>query len=243
MLVHDEGTNYLSGLGVTKAMFGSMQAVCAPLTSLNAEFPFALEEVEYLPSFVGSDNDSFTMAGVPGLFWHQSGRSDYEHYHHTQYDSFEAAIPEYQEHSALVVAIAALGVADLPELLDRTQMKAPEPRRMGVQLDGTKISELTDGSRAALAGMLVCDVLLRIDGEEVKSQGAVTRAIRGGGSTKVVEVQRGEEHVSFTLDWSNDPDEPRRLEDLKKEAAKAAAREAERKAKHQSEPSPEPPKR
>jgi hypothetical protein len=242
VLVHDEGTNYLGGLGVTKAMLPAMQAACAPLFGLNPEFPFELKEIEHLPAMVGSDNDSFAMAGVPGLFWDQKGRSDYEHYHHTQHDNFEAAIPEYQEHSALVVAIAALGIADLPELLDRTNLKAPEPRRMGVQLEATKISEVSEGSRAASAGLEVGDVLLKIDGEEVKTQGAVTRQIRGGGSVKVIEVQRGTETLSFKLDWTNDPDEPRRLEELEKDAAEAAAKEAERKAKADNPTANEAPK-
>lgn len=231
VLIHDEGTNYLSGLGVTAAMFTAMQQACAPLVGLNAELPFALEQVDALPNFVGSDNDSFVQAGVPGLFWRQSGRSEYEHYHHTQYDTFDAAIPEYQEHSALVVALAALGVADLPELLDRTNMKAPEPRRMGVQLDGTKITEVTEDSRAKEAGLVAGDVILSIDGEETKNQASVSRALRSGGSVKVVKVKRADEAFEVTLDWSQDPDEPRRLVQMAEREARDAARKAEREAK------------
>jgi hypothetical protein len=242
VLNHDEGTNWLSGLGVPAAMMPAMRTACAPLFGLHLEFAFELTEVEGLPNFVGSDNDSFTQAGVPGLFWRQSGRSDYEHYHHTQHDVFEAAIPEYQQHSALVVALTALGVADLPELLDRTNMKAPEPRRMGVQLDGTKITEVLDGSRAASAGLLVGDVLLAIDGVEVKSQGRVASALREGGSRKSVQLKRGEETLTVTLDWSDDPDEPRRLQELEARAAADAQRRAEREAKKAAESSAEAPR-
>lgn len=230
VLNHDEGTNWLAGLGVTPAMLPAMRTACAPLFGLDPEFPFELSEVEHLPSFVGSDNDSFTRAGVPGLFWRQSGRSDYEHYHHTQHDNFDAIIPEYQAHSALVTALAALGVADLPELLDRTDMKAPEPRRLGVQLDGTRISELSEDSRAAAAGMRVGDVLLSIDGRELRNRGSVSEALREGGTQKTIQVKRGEETLTFTLDWSDDPDEPRRLQELEKRAAEDARRRAEREA-------------
>ncbi|HEX6885847.1 MAG TPA: PDZ domain-containing protein, partial [Planctomycetota bacterium] len=197
---------------------------------LHPEFPFELSEIEHLPSFVGSDNDSFTRVGVPGLFWRQSGRSDYEHHHHTQHDSFDAIVPEYQEHSALVTALAALGVADLPALLDRTDMKAPEPRRLGVQLDGTRITELSEDSRAAAAGMRVGDVLLTIDGRELRNRGSVSEATREGGTVKTIQVKRGEETLTFTLDWSDDPDEPRRLQELEKRAAEEAGRRAEREA-------------
>ncbi len=235
VFVHDEGTNYLSGLGVPAAMLPAMQIACAPLLGLNPEFPFELAEVDGLPNFVGSDNDSFVQAGVPGFFWRQSGRSDYEHHHHTQHDNFEAAIPEYQEHSALVAALIALEVANLPELLDRTNMKAPEPRRMGVQLDGTKITEVMDESRAKEAGLQAGDVLLAIDGEEMKTQGTITNSIRGGGSKKVIRFKRGEETLELTLDWSNDPDEPRRMLQIQEREAKEAARKAERDAKKAAE--------
>jgi Zn-dependent M28 family amino/carboxypeptidase len=116
VLVHDEGTNYISGLGVPAAMMDAMRTVCEPLAGLNAEVPFELTEVDGLPNFVGSDNDSFVQVGVPGFFWRQSGRVDYEHQHHTQYDTFDVAVPEYQEHSALIVALTAYGVANLPQL-------------------------------------------------------------------------------------------------------------------------------
>src|SRR5207244_684178 len=111
---------------------------------------------------------------------------------------------EYQKHSALVAAIAALRVADLPELLDRTNMKAPDPRRMGVKLDSTKITDVTDGSRAKDAGLQVGDVILSIDGADTKTQGQISGAIRGGGSTKVLKVKRGEQTLEVTLDWSKD---------------------------------------
>jgi hypothetical protein len=228
---HDEGTNWLSGLSVTPAMMPAMRTACAPLFGLHPEFDFELVEVDGLPSFVGSDNDPFVQAGVPGFFWRQSGRSDYERYHHTQHDVFEAAIPEYQEHSALVVALAALGVADLPEPLDRTGLKDPEPRRMGVQLDGTKLTEVAPASRAEQGGLRVGDVILAIDGKEMRSQGSVSSALRAGGSRKEIRVKRGEETLEVVLDWSDDPDEPRRLEQARKREEREAARRAEREAK------------
>ena len=228
VLVHDDGTNYLSGLGVTAAMLQAMAKVCAPIVALDPAYPFKLTEVEGLPDFVGSDNDFFTMAGVPGLFWDQVGRADYDHCHHTQYDTIDAAIPEYQEHSALVAAIAAYEIAELPALLDRTGMKAPPPRRMGVQLDGTKIAAVVDESRAKAAGLQSGDVIVAVDGAETANEEAIRNALRDGGSRKVVKVKRGAETLEFTLDWSKDPDEARRLE---RNQAREAARAADGKAK------------
>ena len=60
----------------------------------------------------GSDHASFLGANVPGFFWGQrGGRAVYQHTHHTQFDTFDAAIPEYQVHSSLVVALGAYGIA------------------------------------------------------------------------------------------------------------------------------------
>jgi hypothetical protein len=83
--------------------------------------------------------------------------------------------------------------------------------------------------------MLVGDVLLAIDGSEVKNQNAITRAIREGGSRKTVKLKRGETELELTLDWSDDPDEPRRLKQSEERAARDAARKAERESKEAAE--------
>lgn len=221
---HDGGTNYLSGLGVTAAMLPALSQVCAPVIGLDERHPFELVELDGLPTMGSSDHAPFVRAGVPGFFWRQSGRSNYNHHHHTQHDVFEAAIPEYQRHSAMVAALVAFGVADAPELLDRSDLRAPEPRRMGVELDSARIVRVSAGSRAEAAGLAEGDEILSIDGEEVGGQGEITRLVRGGGSVKVVRVRRGDEELDVTLDWSSEPDEPRRLEAQRKREAREAAK-------------------
>jgi C-terminal processing protease CtpA/Prc len=93
---------------------------------------------------------------------------------------------------------------------------------MGVQLDGTKITEVLDGSRAKEAGIQTGDVILAIDGEATKTQGMITNAIRGGGSKKTIRLKRGEETLDLALDWTNDPDEPRRLKQIVEREARDA---------------------
>ena len=102
---------------------------------------------------------------------------------------------------------------------------------MGVQLDGTKVSEVVEGSLAEGAGIQPGDVVLTIDGEKVRNRSSISRSIRSGGSEKVFSIQRGETTLEFTLDWSSDPDEPRRLIQLREKEEKDAARRAEREAK------------
>ena len=113
----------------------------APLTKLAPDtMPFEIVEVDALQPG-GSDHSPFIRAGVPGFFWKQDGKSDYDFVHHTQHDTIENVIPQYQKHSAMVVAIAAYQVANLPELVDRRN-SAPLPRRrMGGMLDRDSASD------------------------------------------------------------------------------------------------------
>ena len=106
---------------------------------------------------------------------------------------------------------------------------------MGVQLDGAKISEVLDGGRAKEAGLQVGDVILAVDGAEVKTQAAISAAVRGGEPLKLFKIRRGEETLEVKLDWSQDPDEPRRQEQAKQRAEREAQRKAEREAKKAAE--------
>ena len=73
---------------------------------------------------VGSDSDAFLTAGVPGFFWVNGGDRNYTHVHHTQFDTYEEAVPEYQRNSAIVIAVGALGIANLPEAVAGEGLRA-----------------------------------------------------------------------------------------------------------------------
>jgi carboxypeptidase Q len=231
VLVHDEGTNYISGLPVTPELHTTMKAVFEPVARLAPEQrPFALELVEGLP-FEPSDSTPFLRAGVPAFFWAQSGRSDYPRYHHTQYDHAEAVIDEYQRHSALVVAIAAWQLAQLPELLDRHNL-LPLPRRiMGVSLDETVVEGVERDSLAEAAGVQVDDRIVAIDGAAVATGAELVAAIQRGEPRKTVSIEReieGERRrIELVFDWSGEPGE-----------AERAARRAERRERFGPEQRP-----
>lgn len=210
VLNHDGGTNYLSGLGITPEMLPQLEAVCAPLMGLSEEMPFELDVQDAISGMSSSDHAPFVQAGVPGFFWRQSGRSDYDRHHHTQYDTFDAAIPAYQRHSARVAAVTALGLADAEALLERRNMLPLEPRRMGVRFDGATVSEVTPDGVAAAAGWQVGDVLVTIDGEDAGSRRAMGRLVQRGGPVKLAVIERDGERLETTLDWSADPGEVER---------------------------------
>lgn len=119
VFVHDGGTNYVSGITCTAAMRPDFESIFADVMKLDERTPFEISTIETMRPRGGSDHVSFIQAGVPGFFWNQSGRATYRTTHHTQYDTFETVVPEYQKHSALVIAVGALGTANLDHLLSR----------------------------------------------------------------------------------------------------------------------------
>jgi carboxypeptidase Q len=211
VLVHDMGTNYLSGIGVTPEMRPQMEQAFAPVLKLAPKaMPFELRAADGLEPG-GSDHTPFIRAGVPGFFWDQAGESDYGYVHHTQHDTLAHVIEGYQRHSAMVVALAAYGLANLPALVDRTN-SAPIPRRrMGAMFDEQLVlTEVDKDGVAAKAGWKKGDRLVSIDGQALDGMRSVMRAVRDGGPTKQVVIERGGKPRTTTLDWSGTPGEQER---------------------------------
>jgi carboxypeptidase Q len=230
VFIHDGGTNYLSGLGITYDMEEQLRAVCAPIFDLDPAYPFRLRVSDGFNYSPDSDHAPFAGKGVPGFFWDQSGKSDYDHMHHTQYDTFETAVAEYQQHSAMVVALAAFNTANLPGLLSRENFEPIPPRRMGVTLDGTRLASVSNDGKAAKAGWKVDDVVVSVDGAAVASREDVTQALQSGGPRKLVVLRRGTETLETVLDYSGGKDELERQRRASlREAAKAERGLAERK--------------
>ena len=220
VLVHDKGTNYLSGISVPKTLAEDLRRVFAPVADLDPEMPFTVSENEGLSRMMGSsDHASFLREGVPGLFWEQDGRTRYGDFWHTHFDTFDSAVPEYQRHSAIVAAVGALGIANLDRLLERDGLfrsggssSRATRRVMGVRLSGTEISRVTDGGMAEKAGWQAGDVILSINDAEVANRAEIVRELQQGGPVKVFKLQRGEEVVESTLDYTDTPSEKAREE-------------------------------
>jgi Zn-dependent M28 family amino/carboxypeptidase len=69
-----------------------------------------------------SDHAPFLAAGVPAFMWRQKGKNPVPYYLHTQKDTYEHVVPEYLEHSAVIIALAALGTANLDHMLSRESL-------------------------------------------------------------------------------------------------------------------------
>ncbi len=231
VLNHDNGTNYLSGIQATAAMLEDFQHVFAPIMKLDPARPFKIHEVDGLKGG-SSDHASFLAVGVPGFHWEQS-HEGYRRLHHTQYDTIEEVNHEDQRHSSLVVALAALRFANLDHLIDRTMMREPAPRRMGVFLAGDKqtiVGSVSPGGMAAAAGWQEGDLIVSINGVAVDSRSSIVEQLGMAGAAKTFVLKRAEEEVESVLDWSEDPEEAER--------SAWAAHKAALPAEHEPEPAP-----
>ena len=97
VLVHDGGTNYLSGLNATPLLLPLFEEILEPIDRMVSayegdEIRFRIKEVDTLPLGIGSDHDSYLRSGVPGFFWNQAGESNYTYVHHTQHDIYDNAV-------------------------------------------------------------------------------------------------------------------------------------------------------
>src|SRR5262249_2214688 len=137
----------------------------------------------------------------------RGGPANYQHTHHTQLDTYDAAIPEYQIHSSLVVALGAYGIANLDHLLSREKLRAPggggfgNRRSLGVQLDEMTVSEVIDESVAQKGGMKEGDMILKIDGTKIGDADELRQTLQAGGPKKVITVLRNGKEVELKLDW------------------------------------------
>ncbi|MEC7725408.1 MAG: M20/M25/M40 family metallo-hydrolase [Planctomycetota bacterium] len=219
---HDTGTNWAQSLTVTNQMKVQLEPIFAQvnrlLTAPDADWEgpvFSLRGTESIGGGRGgSDHASFLAAQVPGLGWGLKGRSDYfQHTWHTQWDTFDVAIEEYQRHTATVIAMAALGTANLDELLDRQNIRT---RRSGRgqssafarawfegEMEGFTFKSVKKGGRAARMGVKAGDKLVQVGGKDVTSMRQIFQFAREveGDSIKFG-FQRGKD--TFTAEMKKD---------------------------------------
>ena len=128
MLNMDQGSDHISGIHATETMMDDFRNVFAPIQSLNPEMPFKIEKVDQLSDIIKeccgstgiSDHASFFEADVPAFSWLQKGRIPVPYQPHTKHDTFDKVNSKLQTHSTIVVAIGALGIANLDHMLQRS---------------------------------------------------------------------------------------------------------------------------
>lgn len=126
MFNRDSGPLVPTGIAVTDAMRADMEKVCKPLNNINPEFPFKVttRNPATRPHVArGNDSGPFAVKGVPAMTFTLADPKgydfDYMEIWHTERDLYNKSIPDYQEHTSVVLAITVLGVANLDSLLSR----------------------------------------------------------------------------------------------------------------------------
>lgn len=131
----DGGPTVASGLTVPDAMFSDFEKICKPLNSINPEFPFTLarrtQPARPKPVTAGgSDHAYFAMNGVPTLSFDAPDAKGYNFNYgeiwHTERDTYDKSIPEYQEQTSVVTAVVVYSLANLDHLLSRVDLYAAE---------------------------------------------------------------------------------------------------------------------
>lgn len=125
VFVDDGGTNYEGGLTCNAEMKPILEAAIQPAHWAFIGMPMQIRVADRIPRGGGSDHASFNAVGVPGFFWMETGRADYNFVHHTQHDRLEQAIPEYLVQSSTNAAIVSYFVACAPTLLPRDKPLPP----------------------------------------------------------------------------------------------------------------------
>jgi hypothetical protein len=119
VLVDDGGTNYSGGLVAIASMEPMLKAAIAPVATFFADMPVNVVVRPTMPRGGGSDHAPFNQVGVPGFFWNETGRANYQYIHHTQNDKYSEAIPEYLVQSSTVSAVVAYNLACADTMLPR----------------------------------------------------------------------------------------------------------------------------
>ena len=126
MINRDGGPSCPTGIRVSKAMRKDIEKICAPMNSINPEFPFEILERQPRPiptRASGTDTGPYAVKGVPTMGvesgYPRGDNFSYGEIWHTERDTYNKMIPDYQKHSSVVTAILAYGIANLDHLLSR----------------------------------------------------------------------------------------------------------------------------
>ena len=126
MINRDGGPSCPTGIEVPPAMREDFEKICAPMNSINPEFPFEIlerEPTEKPEKPWGTDSGPYAVEGIPTIGpetgYPRGDNFSYREIWHTERDHYHKMIPDYQKHSAVVTAVLAYGIANLDHLLSR----------------------------------------------------------------------------------------------------------------------------
>jgi hypothetical protein len=171
VLNHDNGTNWARATSVTADMEPLLAPVVAAINSMPKPNPsapdpfFAFSVQEFMrPAGGGSDHASFSPAGVPAVGWSLTGERPYGYGWHSQWDTYDIVVPEYQRHNATTFALVAYQVSKLDSVLPRDNVLRPGDPRLETA-GGGRGGRGAGGGRRGARGQVGPLVAGRLGGE------------------------------------------------------------------------------
>jgi len=126
MVNKDGGPLVPVALSVPEAMKADFEPIVEVINSIHPDFPVELKErsPRRQPERAwGTDSGPFAVEGVPTIGFEEGDPRGYNFSYreiwHTERDTYNMAIPEYNEQSATATAVLVYGLASLDHLLDR----------------------------------------------------------------------------------------------------------------------------
>lgn len=99
-----------------------------------------------------SDHAPFLAAGIPAFFLKQDGTPGLAYPAHTGDDTLDNVVARYVEHSATVLALGALGTANIDHMLSRERLEAPDSEQPGGSALATDLERQGSGSARPCGG-------------------------------------------------------------------------------------------
>ncbi len=123
-----------TAITVPQSWYKEMVKICEPIQKIRPDYPFEVRLLTTPPrqpkTLGGHDGTVFAIQGVPIISFNQEDFKGYGFNYgeiwHTERDLYTKNIPEYQEQTATVTAIVALGIANLDKPLPREGVYAEE---------------------------------------------------------------------------------------------------------------------
>lgn len=126
MVNRDGGPTVPVSLTVSAAQMEDFKEIVEVINTINPDFPLELKERTPVPRPErpwGTDSGPFAVRGVPTIGFDLADSKgynfDYQEIWHTERDTYNKSIPEYQEHTATATAVLVYGLSMLDHKLSR----------------------------------------------------------------------------------------------------------------------------
>ncbi|MGL5785419.1 MAG: M28 family metallopeptidase [Bacteroidales bacterium] len=129
LINRDGGPTVPVGMAVPQSMQKEFNALAKEISKVNQDFPFEITVLtpgKRPKSMGGTDASVFAVQGIPTVSLRTADPKGYDFNYneiwHTERDLYNKSIPEYQKHAATVMAMTALGIANMDTMFPRSEV-------------------------------------------------------------------------------------------------------------------------